>query len=456
MAPIFLFLLGILAGFPSASQKFMEHANSKINHKSHSTPKGIKKIGHIIVLYLENHSFDNLYGEFPGADGLSNAKPQNYTQIDTATGRPYATLPWNDNHFQPTPHLPDKYFNIDQYLPPSALTLDLVHRYYQEREQIDGGKMDKFATISSAKGLSMGYYHTSDFPIATQEAANYTLCDHCFHSALGGSWLNHVWLIAAATPKWEDAPQSMRAVLDGKGYIKKDGAITPDGYIINTVYSVNEPHPSDVNPKKLIPNLTIPTIGDRLTAAHIDWAWYSGGWDDALAGHPDSLFEYHHQPFMYFKNYADGTAAKAEHLKDEKDFVEAAKAGTLPAVSFWKPIGEWDEHPGYSNVMAGEEHLEELINDIRNGPDWKDCVIIVTYDEHGGFWDHVAPPKLDKWGPGSRVPAIIISPFAKKHFVDHTQYETVSILSLIEKRWNLKPLSSRDARATPFTNALKF
>ncbi len=90
-----------------------------------------------------------------------------------------------------------------------------------------------------------------------------------------------------------------------------------------------------------------------------------------------------------------------------------------------------------------------MINDIRNGPDWKRLCIIVTYDEHGGFWDHVAPPKIDKWGPGVRVPAIIISPFAKKHFVDHTQYETVSILSLIEKRWGIKPLSTRDAKAIP-------
>ena len=439
-----------------AMVSFFLHPTPEKHVAKMHTPKGIKKIGHVIVLYLENHSFDNLYGEFPGADGLANARPAKYSQVDTATGRPYAVLPWNDTHFQPAPVLPNKYFNIDQFLLPSDLTLDLVHRYYQEITQIDGGKMDKFAAISSAKGLSMGYYHTSDFPIATREASNYTLCDHYFHSAFGGSWLNHVWLIAAATPRWDGAPRSMRAVLDGKRYIKKDGAVTPDGYIINTVYSVNEPHPTDQDVKKLVPNITLPTIGDRLTGAHIDWAWYGGGWDDALAGHPDSLFEFHHQPFVYFKNYADGTKAKAEHLKDENDFIRAAKSGTLPPVSFWKPIGEWDEHPGYANVMAGEKHLEELIDDIRNGPDWNDCVIIITYDEHGGFWDHVAPPKIDKWGPGSRVPAIIISPFAKKHFVDHTQYETVSILSLIEKRWGLKPLSLRDKKASPFSNALKF
>jgi phospholipase C len=457
MIQTFILLLSIFLGFSSPSHRSIPSSTAKIQHKTSVAPKGIKKIGHIIVLYMENHSFDNLYGEFPDADGLSKATKANYTQIDTATGKPYTTLPWSDTkHFHPTPVLSNKYFNIDQFLSPSVLTSDLVHRYYQEREQIDGGKMDKFAAISDAKGLSMGYYHTSDFPVAMQEATNYTLCDHFFHSSFGGSWLNHIWTIAAATPQWKDAPQSMRAVLDKNGNLIKDGSATPDGYLINTVYSVYQPHPKVKDEKTLVPGLTMPNIGDKLSEKNIDWAWYSGGWNDALAEHPDSLFQYHHQPFEYFKNYADGTPAKAAHLKDENDFIAQAKAGTLPAVSFVKPIGELNEHPGYANVMVGEQHLEDLINAIRNGPDWNDCVIIVTYDEHGGFWDHVAPPKIDKWGPGVRVPAIIISPFAKKHFVDHTQYETVSILSLIEKRWGIKPLSTRDAKANPFTNALVF
>ncbi len=457
MTQALIYFLSFFLGISGASLKHIPNATPKVQHKTNTARKGIKKVGHVIVLYMENHSFDNLYGEFPGADGLANATRANYTQLDTATEKPYIMLPWNDTeHFHPVPVLANKFFNIDQFLPPSALTLDLVHRYYQEIEQIDGGKMDKFAAVSSAKGLSMGYYHTSDFPVAQNEAANYTLCDRFFHSAFGGSWLNHIWTIAAATPQWKDAPASMCAVLDKKGHLIKDGGATPEGYLVNTVYSVYTPHPKVKDEKTLVPGLTIPTIGDRLSEKNIDWAWYSGGWNDALAGHPDSLFQYHHQPFEYFKNYADGTAAKAAHLRDENDFIAQAKAGTLPAVAFVKPIGELNEHPGYANVMAGEQHLEDLINAVRNGPDWNDCVIIVTYDEHGGFWDHVAPPKIDKWGPGIRVSAVIISPFAKKHFVDHTQYETLSITSFIEKRWGLKPLSSRDAKANPLTNALTF
>jgi phospholipase C len=105
----------------------------------------------------------------------------------------------------------------------------------------------------------------------------------------------------------------------------------------------------------------------------------------------------------------------------------------------------------------GENHAVELINDVLNGPNGKDAVIIITYDENGGFWDHVNPPVIDKkWGPGTRVPTIIIGPFAKQSYVDHTQYETVSILSFIEKRWGLAPLSDRDKNANPLTNAFNF
>jgi phospholipase C len=206
-----------------------------------------------------------------------------------------------------------------------------------------------------------------------------------------------------------------------------------------------------------VPNQTNPTIGDRLSDKSISWAWYSGGWDNAIAGHPDPTFQFHHQPFAYYAKYADGTQGKKDHLKDETEFIASAKAGTLPAVSFVKPLGLNNEHPGYAALDAGENHTVELINDILSGPNGKDVVIIITYDENGGFWDHIAPPVIDKkWGPGTRVPAIIISPFAKKGFIDHSQYETVGILSFIEKRWSLTPLADRDKNANPLTNAFNF
>jgi phospholipase C len=98
----------------------------------------------------------------------------------------------------------------------------------------------------------------------------------------------------------------------------------------------------------------------------------------------------------------------------------------------------------------------DLVSAIQNSLYWQDTAIIITYDEHGGRWDHVAPPVIDKWGPGVRVPAIVISPFARKAFLDHTQYETDSILKLIEERWSLAPLSDRDAHAGDMLTAFDF
>jgi len=223
---------------------------------------------------------------------------------------------------------------------------------------------------------------------------------------------------------------------------------------VNTSFSVNTPHPATTPVANLVPNQTNPTIGDRLSAAGVDWAWYSGGWSDALAGHPDPLFQFHHQPFVYFTRYADGTQLKKDHLKDEQDFLAAAQSGTLPAVSFVKPIGSNNEHPGYADLLKGQQHVADLVQAVQQSPNWKDTMVVITYDENGGRWDHVAPPKIDKWGPGARVPTIVISPFARHGYVDHTQYDTTSILSTIEQRWNLPPLESRDAKAAPLVNAL--
>ncbi|WP_344973430.1 acid phosphatase [Compostibacter hankyongensis] len=419
-----------------------------------SFDEGIKKINHVVVIYMENHSFDNLYGEFEGADGLADAPASHVTQLDE-NGKPYTYLPAIPRTSVFPTNLPNHYFNIDQYVPSDQEIPDVLHRYYQERMQIDSGRMDKFALYNSSQGLTMGHYKTSLLPLYPL-AKQYTLCDHFFHSGFGCSFFNHVWLIAAAPPVFPNAPASMVAKMDSTGKMISDGVVTPDGFVVNTAFSIYSPHPKGYDTTKLMPGQTMPTIGDRLSGKDISWAWYAGGWDSALAGKPDPTFCYHHQPFAYFANYGDGTSGREEHLKDESAFFEAAKNGTLPAVSFVKPLGIDDEHPGYSNVHHGESHAVELVNAVLNGPNAKDALVIVTYDENGGFWDHVAPPVIDRWGPGSRIPAIIISPFAKKGFVDHTQYETVSILSFIERRWDLKPLTDRDKKAAPLQNAFSF
>ncbi|MFD2871833.1 alkaline phosphatase family protein [Mucilaginibacter ximonensis] len=413
----------------------------------------IKKVKHVVVIYMENHSFDNLWGQFPGANGLDKAKKENIVQVD-ANGKVFETLPPIPRSSAFPTNLPNNLFNIDQYVPADQITPDVTHRFYQEQEQIDGGKMDKFAVYNNSKGLAMGYYKTADIPLYDL-AKKYTLCDNFFHSAFGGSFLNHQWLVAAASPTFPNAPEVMKAKLDASGKLIKDGSVTPDDYAVNTLNSVNL-HRKNEDPAALVPIQTGPNIGDRLTDKGVSWAWYAGGWNKADAGNADPGFSYHHQPIVYFARYTPGSKDRKEHLKDEDDFFVAAKNGTLPEVSFVKPTGVENEHPGNSSIKQGEEHAVKIINAVLNGPNGKDAVIILTYDENGGFWDHVAPPTIDKWGPGSRIPALIISPFAKKGYVDHTQYETVSILAFIEKRWGIKPLTDRDAKADPFSHAFNF
>src|SRR5262249_2208778 len=154
----------------------------------------------------------------------------------------------------------------------------------------------------------------------------------------------------------------------------------------------------------------------------------SGGWNDALAGNADPLFQWHHQPFAYYDNYAPGTPGRAAHLQDEQNYFSDITNGTLPTISFIKPIGANNEHPGYATELQGQQHVADLVTAVQNSPYWGTTNIVVTYDENGGFWDQASPPVVDRWGVGTRVPSIVISPFAQRGFVDHTQYETDSIL----------------------------
>ena len=131
----------------------------------------------------------------------------------------------------------------------------------------------------------------------------------------------------------------------------------------------------------------------------------------------------------------------------------AIKAGALPSVAFYKPIGRDNEHPGYANLTTGDAHVADVVAAIMAGPNWADTAIIVTADENGGSWDHVAPPKGDRWGPGLRVPSLLVSPLAKKGLVDHTVYDTTSILRTLEVRFGLAPLGARDAAVADLRNA---
>jgi acid phosphatase len=467
----------------------------------------LNKIKTIVVIYAENRSFDNLYGLFPGANGIANAltNPESYLQRDRDGKTVLATLPpvWNsdDPNWSFVAHLPNKPFQIDAApggTPGSTdvnvASPDLVHRFYNHQMQINNGRNDQFAAYSDAGGLSMGYYDGAKMAM-WQLAKQYTLADNFFMGAFGGSFLNHFWLVCACTPSMASAPEGRAAILDDKtGRLRVESSsslnsaprypgdfnFTPEDKITQRSYAVNTTQPpfqpsgtppaKDGDPRLANQNAkgsaavlspqTDKTIGDTLSEKHIEWAWYAGAWREALVDglqSPDkprkviynkangaANFQPHHQPFNYFSRFdpatQDGALQRAAHLKDYTDLQTDIANGTLPAVVFYKPQGSLNQHPGYTDVMSGDAHIAEVVKQLQDSPQWPNMFIIVTYDENGGFWDHVAPPASDRWGPGSRVPAIFISPFVKKQHIDHTVYDTTSIIQLITHRFGLQPL----------------
>jgi phospholipase C len=286
-----------------------------------------------------------------------------------------------------------------------------------ESDQINGGKNDKFVAFANTGALVMGHYRTNAANLPLWKfARRYTLADNFFMGAFGGSYLNHFWLVCAYTPKYPNADESPaknqiavvepdginlkiadnspKSAMEGMPKFVHDGALTPDFYSINTMQPPYQP--SAVKPAPdgdlALADPASPTVLPPQTEATIG---------------PPPIFQYHHQPFNYFAAWPPGTAARAEHLKDGGvdgvAFIKAIDGGALPQVTFYKPQGNLKEHPGYADVLAGDRHIADVITHLQNSPQWKHMLVVVTYDENGGFWDHVAPPKADRWGPGSRV-----------------------------------------------------
>jgi phospholipase C len=462
-------------------------------------PRGLQRIENIVVIFAENRSFDVLYGSFPGASGWKQASKTAATQVDR-DGSTFQELPpiWTGltaPGVKPvvteaaTAHLPNHPFGIDDphgfHVPLGAVTRDLTHKFYQNQMQIDGGKNDRFVAWGDSGALVMGHFDGSKLKM-WNIAKQYTLADHFFMGAFGGSYLNHIWLICACVPTYPDADKSPakrqisavepdgatltvaanspRSAMDGPPKFVMDGNLTPDFYAVNTMQPPYQPSgnapadggdPALADPGKdtTLPPQHAKTIGDLLSAKGVTWAWYGGAFQAALDGHnarPVPNFQYHHQPFNYFASMAPGTAERAKHLKDGglrgAEFLKAIDGGALEQVVFYKPQGNLNEHPGYADLESGDAHIADVVAHLEKSPQWKHMVVIITYDENGGQWDHVAPPKGDRWGPGTRIPAIIVSPFAKKGYVDHTQYDTTSILRLITKRFGLPVLAGIQVR----------
>jgi len=544
------------------------------------------KFKHLVVIYEENHSFDNLYGNWGDVngqpiEGRSDANSAHTLQVaqdgstyqcllqkdvnlstvnntpagplsatcgpETITLGTGATVTY-DSHFTNAP------YNIDTYIPataatcpdfdhlfsfpngildgdpnghPGGCTRDLVHRFYQEQYQLNGGNQNRYVTGSDSAGMTMGYYDSTKLPLYDYLHANgapkYVVADHFFQAAFGGSFLNHQFLIAAAAPQFPVSAGGVHAVLDSAGYpstvplyastaspAKVNGTVTQEcgqtwtlpgracgDYAVNTVLPWFQPTGSFAAKIPPIDNSETPmTIGDLLTDGGVSWAYYGGGWDNAAgntAGRgwtngtdgescldPDSLpasadgdglnagypycphktYQQHHYPFAYFTRYAPGEPDRV-HLQDEEDFLYYAQNGGLPAVSFVKPLGSENEHPGYTSEPDGSDHLVDLIQTVMNGPEAGNTLIVVTYDEFGGEWDHVPPPGQgnnaavhDLFGPGTRVPALIVARNLTRSGVDHTYYDTLSIMRTIEEQWHLGDLGQRDADVNDLGSAI--
>lgn len=422
--------------------------------QAEALPRGFKKINHVIVVFMENWSFNGLLGKFPGAIGIDQAPPGRTIQI-AQDGQPYPVLPEDPGGcVPPGADLPNAPFDFSAFVPPDQVCPSgPQHRYYQNIYQWNNGLNNRFVAFGAGSvppvpsPIPMSYYDATEMSLG-QIAQEFTLCDMTFQSGWGGSWFNHMWLIAARAPYDPNPQPSLKAVFRN-GLLVKDGEFTPDGWGIN-----------DINPDQIRPQ-AYPNIGDRLSAARIPWIYYQGGWNEFVAD-PNNApeFDVQHSPFLYFQKYQSfkipGTPGNL-HLKDDSVFFESLQNGTLPIVSFVKPDTTDSLHPGETNVTAGMDYIRRIVDDVQASRYWNDCVVFITFDENGGRWDHVSPPIGDRWGPGTRVPMVVVSPFAKRGFVDHTVYEVTSIVKFLEVRYNLWPLATRDRLLKAyFQNAFDF
>ncbi|WP_338573115.1 acid phosphatase [Pseudomonas canadensis] len=476
----------------------------------------------VVVIYAENRSFNNLFADFPGVEKPLSALSAADTQQRDRDGSPLTTLPpaWGGvlqvgpqtvdgvtypSEVQFQENLPNAPFALKgpnaEDLPLSLVTRDLWHVFYQNQMQINGGKNDNFVAWADSGGLVMGHYAQSRYSLRLWDVAKeFVLCDNFFQGAFGGSFLNHQYLISATAPFYPNAAQSVAKAqiatlqsddptdprlkpLDKSPASAMTGppqfgpsALTPDGYGVNTLAPpywptwIRDPENPDYS-KPDLPNVLVPQIhehiGDKLSKKNVDWAWYAGAWQATLEQFKDSggipkipNFQYHHQPFNYFKQQGpENRAERDKRLRDgglgdessTNKFFADAQAGKLPAVTFYKPQGNLNMHAGYADVASGDRHIARALKVLQESPQWKNMVVVVTVDENGGWWDHVAPPKGDRWGPGTRIPAIVVSPFARKGTVDHTVYDTASILRLITRVFQLETLDGLKQRDDAMT-----
>jgi phospholipase C len=351
-------------------------------------------IKHFIVLMQENHTYDNYFGTYPGGDGIPGrvCMPLN---LDRPSGcaKPF--------------HLGDRPVR------------DLGHNPSIFRAQYHGGGMDGFIDAFRTAGLSgrtnvMGYYDGSDIPYYWNLADRYVLFDHWFSAGAGGSVYNHMYWVTGT----EGSPSDS----------------VPPGGFGNT-----------------------PTIFDRLEQAGISWKFYVQNYDSRITFRSRQNTDRGSQivwvPLLDYARYLDNPKLFA-HIVDASQYYSDLRNGTLPQVAFMAPSGSSEHPPG--SIQAGERFVRTLIGTLASSAYWQSSAFMWSYDDWGGWYDHVVPPHRDRYGDGFRVPALLVSPYARQGFIDHTELDHTSFLKFIEQNWGLRPLATRDAHANSFMSAFDF
>jgi phospholipase C len=329
-------------------------------------PGGVQ---HILLLVQENHSFDNYFGTFPGAES------------PPAGLRVEGVAP----------------FHLD-----AARTANMPHARTTAYDAVDEGRMDRFVSAERSRE-TMGYYMEQDIPSYWAYARRFTLADHFFSSFMGPSLPNHLYLFAAQAGKETGNPHR-----------------PPRG------------------------GWSFPSLIDRLEGASVSWKVYDGSRETR----PFSALD----PVLGLTSLMRDEALAA-HVVPTTTLFRDLREGRVPSVAWILPNVEESEHP-MTDVQVGMWYVTSIVNALMKSSAWRNTVLVITWDEYGGFFDHVAPPRLDSNGLGIRVPALIISAFARPGFVDHTQYDFSSVLRLIEDRFSLAPLGARDRNANSIAASL--
>jgi phospholipase C len=359
-------------------------------------------IKHVVFLVKENRTFDNLFGSFPGANGVSYG-------MDHGVRRPLA--PGTDGR----------------------VPGDIPHCYWCSVVAWDNGKMDGFN-----QGPTGDWAYTQlqrdQLPNYWHWAQHNALFDNFFASAWGPSFPNHLYSIAAQSGGARDNPR--RA-----------------GFFSNTfgcdapVQQKVEVYDSEGNVVKVPPCFDFETEGDLLHAKGIPWAYYAA--TPIQRGYIWSAYS-------AISRYRNHPARWAKYMRPVDQVVRDINANTLPPVTWITPRFELSEHPEFS-FCHGENWTTQVIDAIMRSPMWEDTAIFLTWDDYGGFYDHVPPPDVDRMGFGFRVPLMVISPYAIEGTVSHESGEFSSVLRFIEDNWSLRPyLTSRDKAATPLRSAFDF